>query len=72
LVPRLFGVKTQFMAIGFPWISLDSLVRIETFQWVTRQKAWTFFPRGFSPEFAARKGTAVLARRSVELLMWLA
>jgi hypothetical protein len=22
--------------LGFPWISLDSLVRIETFQWVTR------------------------------------
>ena len=26
------------MPIGFSWISLDSLVRIETFQWVTRQK----------------------------------
>jgi hypothetical protein len=23
------------MRVGFPWISLDSLVRIETFQWVT-------------------------------------
>jgi hypothetical protein len=22
--------------VGFPWISLDSLVRIETYQWVTR------------------------------------
>jgi hypothetical protein len=27
------GPKTR---LGFPWISLDSLVRIETFQWVTR------------------------------------
>src|SRR5580704_11294791 len=27
------GQKTR---LGFPWISLDSLVRIETFQWVTR------------------------------------
>jgi hypothetical protein len=24
------------MRVGFPWISLDSLVRIETYQWVTR------------------------------------
>ena len=33
------GPKTR---LGFPWISLDSLVRIETFQWVT-------------PDFAAKK-----------------
>src|ERR1700722_5110664 len=26
------------MRVGFPWISLDSLVRIETFQWVTRDR----------------------------------
>jgi hypothetical protein len=25
------------MRVGFIWISLDSLVRIETFQWVTRE-----------------------------------
>jgi hypothetical protein len=30
--------KPPFPAIGFSWISLDSLVRIETFQWVTREK----------------------------------
>jgi hypothetical protein len=24
------------VTVGFPWISLDSLVRIEPFQWVTR------------------------------------
>jgi hypothetical protein len=29
----LDGPKTR---VGFPWISLDSLVRIETLQWVTR------------------------------------
>jgi hypothetical protein len=28
--------KPPLMAVGFSWISLDSLVRIETFQWVTR------------------------------------
>ena len=32
--------KPRFMTVGFPWISLDSLVRIETYQWVTRD-----FPR---------------------------
>ena len=26
----------RFMRVGFPWISLDFLVRIETYQWVTR------------------------------------
>jgi hypothetical protein len=32
--------KPLFMRVGFPWISLDSLVRIETYQWVARD-----FPR---------------------------
>ena len=27
--------KPKNIAIGFPWISLDSLVRIVTYQWVT-------------------------------------
>jgi hypothetical protein len=31
----------------FPWISLDSLVRIETYQWVTRHKASKSFSRRF-------------------------
>jgi hypothetical protein len=31
------------MRVGFPWISLDSLVRIETFQWVTRLFAGRIF-----------------------------
>jgi hypothetical protein len=26
------AAKTQFMSVGFPWISLDSLVRNETYQ----------------------------------------
>src|SRR6185437_14603304 len=33
---------------GFPWISLDSLVRIVTYQWVTRDKRDKIFSRGFS------------------------
>jgi hypothetical protein len=28
--------KPQLLNVGFPWISLDSLVRNETYQWVTR------------------------------------
>jgi hypothetical protein len=35
------------MRVGFPWISLDSLVRNETFQWVTRDKAEKVFRIGF-------------------------
>jgi hypothetical protein len=38
LADHLFPVKTLFSPIGFVWISLDSLVRIETFQWVIREK----------------------------------
>jgi hypothetical protein len=37
--------KPPIMGVGFPWISLDSLVRIETFQWVTRDKRWKSFSR---------------------------
>jgi hypothetical protein len=40
------------------WISLDFLVRIETFQWVTRLLAGRIFPRAFS----ARAGTGACDR----------
>jgi hypothetical protein len=30
-----FALKTSIFGVGFSWISLDSLVRIESFQWVT-------------------------------------
>jgi hypothetical protein len=36
------------MSLGLSWISLDSLVRIEIFQWVTRLEAGKFFSRAFS------------------------
>ncbi len=42
-----FAAKPKFMAIGFPWISLDSLVRIKTYQWVTREKRSEDFSRRF-------------------------
>jgi hypothetical protein len=45
--------RPQLMGVGFPWISLDSLVRIVTFQWVTRLGAGINFPPAFSLAFAA-------------------
>jgi hypothetical protein len=36
------------MRVGFPWISLDSLVRIKTFQWVTRLEARKVLPHAFA------------------------
>jgi hypothetical protein len=39
--------RPAIMSVGFPWISLDSLVRIETYQWVTRHKARKFFLGAF-------------------------
>ena len=37
--------KPPLLGVGFPWISLDSLVRIEPFQWVTGQKRGEYFWR---------------------------
>jgi hypothetical protein len=36
LAPRRFAAKAQIRTVGLSWISLDSLVRIEPFQWVAR------------------------------------
>jgi hypothetical protein len=47
--------KPPFSAIGFPWISLDSLVRIETYQWVTRILAEEISPRAFPLPFETRQ-----------------
>jgi hypothetical protein len=47
LVRAVWAAKTPILRVGIPWISLDSLVRIETFQWVTRIKSGRFFPLGF-------------------------
>ena len=41
------------MRVGFPWISLDSLVRIETYQWVTRTKRAKIFLSAFAVGFEA-------------------
>ena len=39
--------KSSFRGVGFPWISLDSLVRNETYQWVTRDFRQKIFRRAF-------------------------
>jgi hypothetical protein len=46
-------MKTPIYGVGFPWISLDSLVRIKTYQWVTRDKSEKVFRIGFSVMSAA-------------------
>jgi hypothetical protein len=42
-----FAAKTPIMSVGFPWISLDSLVRVYTFQSVKRPKAGKSLSRAF-------------------------
>jgi hypothetical protein len=48
LVRGRFAAKTPFGGIGFPWISLDSLVLNETYQRVTRDFRSSFFRGAFS------------------------
>jgi hypothetical protein len=42
--------------VGVSWISLDSLVTIKTFQWVTSLEAGIIFPRAFCLALAATTG----------------
>jgi hypothetical protein len=48
-----FAPKAPLLIVGFLWISLDSLVRIETCQWVTPLGAGKLFSQPFSLAFAA-------------------
>ena len=61
-VRRRKGVKS---GVGKAWISLDSLVRIETFQWVTSDFRWNVF---LCPFLVARGG-ARRSRQCAPLLM---
>ena len=47
--------KTPILSLGFVWISLDSLVRNETYQWVTRNKPRKIFSCRFSPWRSKRR-----------------
>ena len=68
--------KPPLMRVGFPWISLDSLVRIETYQWVTRYKWRKIFSRAFPPGLsdfgtgASRSGSAELPTCSWGKFSW--
>jgi hypothetical protein len=44
------GLNRLSIRVGFPWISLDSFVRIGTFQWVTGGVAREIFSCCFSPQ----------------------
>jgi hypothetical protein len=48
--------KPQLLGVGFPWISLDSLVRNDRYQWVTRDFRPKFFPRAFVAWKSRRNG----------------
>jgi hypothetical protein len=61
--------KPQLLTVGFPWISLDSLVRIETYQCVTRDFRWKFFLRPFSPAFTVLDTTTLLKGKGAGLFM---
>jgi hypothetical protein len=62
---RPFRCKGPILGVGFPWISLDSLVRIETFQWVTRIFAERKFLAPFPPG-ERRGGTEACGRSHSE------
>ena len=49
LARGFFALKTQIKRVGFPWIPLDSLVRIETYQWVTWDSRAKVFHAAFAP-----------------------
>jgi hypothetical protein len=53
------------MGLGLSWISLDSLVRIETFQWVARLEARKSFSRALSVRLRVA-GTEAYGRGHVE------
>src|ERR1700722_1987876 len=56
--------RPPLMRVGLSWISLDSLVRIETFQWVTGLEAGIIFRCAFSLALAApQRESAVEAMR---------
>jgi hypothetical protein len=69
-VRTFFALETPDFGVGKAWISLDSLVRIVTYQWVTRDFRLKFFRRPFSLMSAAlNRNRLVLARRRAELFM---
>jgi hypothetical protein len=58
LAPAVSLRKPRFKGVGCSWISLDSLVRIETFQWVTRDFREKISPLALSRQSNCRDGRA--------------
>jgi hypothetical protein len=48
--------KPVVLGLGFSWISLDSLVRIQIYQWVTTDLRWKIFSGRFFPQVGSRDG----------------
>jgi hypothetical protein len=65
-----FASKALLLSVGFPWISLDSLVRIETFQWVTRLVAGILFLGPFPGVRSAGTGACGRGHGSAGLFTW--
>ena len=65
LAPGCFALKARPTWVGLSWISLDSLVRIETYQWVTRHKVGKFFSLAF-PLTSRGPGTGACGRGHAE------
>jgi hypothetical protein len=65
------AAKAPLLGIGFVWISLDSLVRIETFQWDARDKSRKVFYAPFAVLLASsrREGAALNTRKRARLVM---
>jgi hypothetical protein len=64
---RNFAPESPKTRVGFPWISLDSLVRIETFQWVTRYTLRKKFraPLALRQRGGTGAGVLTMQKRSV-------
>jgi hypothetical protein len=70
LEPGRLRTKPPVLGVGLSWISLDSLVRIETFQWVTRDLSRFFFRYAFSLTLQSpRQALVVLGFGSAGLVM---
>ncbi len=61
LTGRSFAAEKPLMGVGKAWISLDSLVRNEPFQWLTREFRRKYFRRPPPPARPARRGARRLA-----------
>jgi hypothetical protein len=59
------------LSVGFPWISLDSLVRIETYQWVTLDfRGCEFFSRLSLALTGRRTGACGLCHAEAQDCSW--